>query len=228
MCVIGLLRLMLGTMSSRALIRILIILNVLVFAAWLYPTGDLITPEFMFDNFLVSWDRLNEGRYWTLLTSVFSHNLLFHVLMNMFVLSSFGPIMVTTLGVARFLGFYLIAGIVSSFSHAAVSAYIMDSPEIPALGASGAISGVILLFSLLYPKQKILLFGFIPLPAVVGAIIFVALDIWGVWAQAGGGGLPIGHGAHLGGAITGCIYFLFLRKKNRRPLGPGRGPEEHQ
>lgn len=203
-------------MSSRALIRILIILNVLVYAAWTFPTGDLITPEFMFDNFLVSWDRLSEGRYWTLLTSVFSHNLLFHLLMNMFVLSSFGPIMVSTLGTARFLRFYLVAGIISSFAHAAVSAFIMDSPEIPALGASGAISGVILLFSLLYPKQKILLFGFIPLPAVVGAIIFVALDLWGVWAQAGGGGLPIGHGAHLGGAITGSVYYLLIRNKAKR------------
>ncbi len=124
--------------------------------------------------------------------------------------------MVSTLGTARFLRFYLVAGIISSFAHAAVSAFIMDSPEIPALGASGAISGVILLFSLLYPKQKILLFGFIPLPAVVGAIIFVALDLWGVWAQAGGGGLPIGHGAHLGGAITGSVYYLLIRNKAKR------------
>jgi rhomboid-like protein len=207
---------MLATMSSRALIRILIILNVLVYVAWNFPTGNLLTPEFMFENFLISWDRLADGRYWTLLTSVFSHNLLFHLLMNMFVLSSFGPILVSTLGTARFLRFYLTAGIVSSFAHASVSTFIMDSPELPALGASGAISGLILIFSLLYPKQKILLFGFIPLPAVFGAIIFVSLDLWGLYAQAGGGGLPIGHGAHLGGAITGAAYYLLIRNKTNR------------
>lgn len=210
-------------MTSRALIRLLITLNVLVFLAWSFSISSAgegwITPDFMVDNFLVSWDRLLEGRYWTLLTSVFSHNMLLHLLLNMFVLSSFGPIMVTTLGTARFLRFYLTAGILSSLAHAAVSAFLLHQPELPALGASGAISGLILLFSLLYPRQKILLFGFIPLPAVFGAVIFVLLDLWGLYAQAEGGGLPIGHGAHLGGALTGGIYYLMIRRNMRRGLG---------
>ena len=46
---------------------------------------------------------------------------------------------------------------------------------------------------------------------MVGAILFVGLDVWGVIAQAGGGGLPIGHGAHLGGALAGLIYYFVLR-----------------
>lgn len=205
-------------MTSRWLIRILIALNVLVYLAWTFPSSDIITPKFMYENFLVSWSGLEQGRYWTLLTSVFSHNLLFHLLLNMFVLNSFGPIMASTLGTARFLRFYLAAGIFGSLAHAAVSAFILNEPEIPALGASGAISGVILLFSLLYPKQKILMFGFIPVPAVFGALIFIALDIWGVYAQAGGGGLPIGHGAHLGGAAAGIFYYFIIRARAKRAI----------
>ncbi len=83
-----------------------------------------------------------------------------------------------------------------------------------ALGASGAVAGLVLVFSLLFPKEKLLLFGIIPLPALFGALAFIALDLWGLFAQAGGGGLPIGHGAHLGGAFTGILfYFLYVRPK---------------
>jgi membrane associated rhomboid family serine protease len=73
------------------------------------------------------------------------------------------------------------------------------------------------LFALLYPREKLLLFGIIPLPAMFGALAFVGLDVWGVVAQAQGGGLPIGHGAHLGGALTGLLYYLFvLRPRLKR------------
>jgi membrane associated rhomboid family serine protease len=74
-----------------------------------------------------------------------------------------------------------------------------------------------MLFALMFPRQIILLFYIIPLPAIFGALGFVALDLWGLSAQAHGGGLPIGHGAHLGGALTGAVfYFLFLRRPLRK------------
>lgn len=194
-------------------IRTIILINVLVFMAWNYSLYSGSEPVFMVNNFLVSWEGLVNGRYWILLTSVFSHSSLFHLLINMFVLNSFGTIILHSIGLKRFLRFYLIAGVFSSFCHAGVSAFILGDPELPALGASGAIAGVILLFSLLYPKEKILLFGIIPLPAIWGALAFIALDIWGLTAQAGGSGLPIGHGAHLGGALIGIIYYFVLKNR---------------
>lgn len=169
---------------------------------------------FMEENFLVSWQALQEGRYWVLLTSVFSHSSLIHLMFNMFVLNSFGPLLEQVLSKKTFLSFYIIAGLVSSFSHAMVSNLILQSPALPALGASGAIAGLILVFAMLFPKEKLLFFGIIPIPALFGALGFIALDLWGVFAQAGGGGLPIGHGAHLGGSFTGILfYFFFLRRK---------------
>jgi membrane associated rhomboid family serine protease len=90
----------------------------------------------------------------------------------------------------------------------------MNQPSLPALGASGAISGVIMLFSLMYPNEKLLLLGFIPMPAMVGAVLFVGLDLWGLIAQTQGSDLPIGHGAHLGGALYALVYYyLVMRKK---------------
>jgi rhomboid-like protein len=201
-------------------VSFLIFVNILVFLLWLAAAlgynNATLNEAFMEQNFLVSWHGLADGRYWTLLTSAFSHTLFLHIFLNMFVLQSFGPVVQSVLGFKRFAMFYFAAAIISSFSHAAVSAFVVGKPGLPALGASGAVSGVIILFSLMFPTQKILLLGFIPVPAVVGGMIFIGLDLWGLWAQAEGGGLPIGHGAHLGGALTGILYFLVLLRQMRR------------
>jgi membrane associated rhomboid family serine protease len=198
--------------QKSIVVPVLIFLNVLVFLNWIFAING--NPEFMFNNFLVSWKALLEGRYWTLITSVFSHNLFWHLFLNMYVLFNFGLLLEQILGRSRFLFFYLIAGIVSSLSHSLVSAFVIGDPEVPALGASGAISGLIMVFSFMFPKQKLLFFGLIPVPALFGALAFVGLDLWGLLEQAKGSGLPIGHGAHLGGAFIGiCYYFFYLRPK---------------
>jgi membrane associated rhomboid family serine protease len=176
---------------------------------------------FMLNNFLVSWNALVEGRYWTLLTSEFSHIAFLHIFLNMYVLVMFGSIVEIVIGSRRFLAFYLVAAVIASISHAAVSAFLLHKPDLPALGASGAISGVVLVFCFLFPRAKLLLFGIIPMPAIVGAVLFVGIDAVGLYAQTEGGGLPIGHGAHLGGAATGILYYLFfLRGLRLQHTGP--------
>lgn len=199
--------------TSR-LTSLIVALNVLVFLAWIF--GDKSDSGFMAQNFLVSWDALREGRYWTLVTSEFSHLAFFHIFLNMFVLRSFGPIMEMAIGWKRFLFFYLAAAIMASVSHSVLSAFLLGAPEQPALGASGAISGLVLLFALMFPREKLLIFGLIPTPAIWGAVIFVGLDLWGLISQTRGGGLPIGFGAHLGGSFMGLVYyFAYVRRRLR-------------
>jgi membrane associated rhomboid family serine protease len=194
-------------------VPIIIATNIAVFFAWYLSLALHTESGFMIHNFLVSWSELTRGRVWILLTAAFSHNMFWHLLINMYVLDSFGPIIEHSLGLGRFVRFYLLAGLVSSLSHAVVSAWILNRPDLPALGASGAISGVVLLFALMFPRQKILLLGLIPIPAAWGALLFVGLDLWGLIAQASGGGIAIGHGAHLGGALTGLLYyFIYIQK----------------
>jgi len=200
-------------MKSFRWVPLIIILNIAVYLMW--ATGGEARESFMQDNFAVSWDALMAGRYWVLLTSVFSHYLLFHIFLNMLVLNSFGPVIEKVLGSRFFISFYLFAGVFSSLSHSVVSAFVLHQPEMPAVGASGAIAGVLLLFCLLFPREKLLLFGFIPIPALWGALVFVGLDVWGLIAQAGGGGFPIGHGAHLGGAFCGLIAYFYVRSRIR-------------
>lgn len=203
------------TLYNRRLVSKIIIVNIVIFLFWNLGSSSESESEFMVNNFLVSWNHLLDGRYWVLLTSAFSHTMLFHLFMNMFVLRSFGSVVEATLGSQRFLKFYLIASVVSSLSHALVSTYLMNKPDLPALGASGAVSGVIMLFAVLFPRERILILGLIPIPAIWGVIMMAGLDIWGLMAQTEGGGLPIGHGAHLGGTLTGILYyFLFLKPRH--------------
>lgn len=205
-------------------VPIIIIVNIGVYVMWTTSVPDHI--RFMTDNFLVSWTGLLMGRYWTLLTSVFSHNISLHIFANMIVLNSFGPFLEQVLGRMRFLVFYLLAGVTASLCHCAVSQYFLHQPDQGALGASGALAGMLWVFCLLFPRERILLFFIIPLPAILGALVFVGLDLWGLSAQAAGGGLPIGHGAHLGGALFGILYyFIYLRPRiqRRRSVSAGAG-----
>lgn len=194
-------------------VSLIILLNLCVYIGWFLAISEE-NVDFMSLNFLVSWVALEEGRYWTLLTSAFSHNMFWHFFINMYVLNSFGRVIELVLPRNQFIQFYIVASILSSFSHTLVSQFLLGSPELPALGASGAVAGLVILFSLIYPREKIALLGIIPLPSIVGALVFIALDIWGLVAQAEGGGLPIGHGAHLGGAFAGILYYyLYLRPR---------------
>ena len=187
----------------------LMAINLAVFLGWTYASPA--QTAMMADNFSVSWDLVfHEHRWWTLLTTVFSHQSLVHFVINMFVLNSFGTLSAGVLGPRRFLTFYTLAGLLGSVCHCLVSAYLLHAPELGAVGASGALSGLVMLFALMFPHEKLLLFGIIPLPALFGSLAFVSLDLWGLYAQYGGGGLPLGHGAHLGGALAGVIYYVFF------------------
>ncbi|MES2528667.1 MAG: rhomboid family intramembrane serine protease [Bdellovibrionota bacterium] len=201
-------------MKASPIVRLIIFLNILVFIAWTTTayTGGL---NFMMENFLVSWDSLRDGRFWTLLTSAFSHNAVFHIVINMFVLRGFGTIMSEEMGTKKFVLFYLLAGMGGSLVHSLVSNFWMHQPALPALGASGAIAGIILYFSFLFPEEKILLLGIIPVRAMWGAVILVGFDVWGLLEQTRGGESLIGHGAHLGGAAIGICWFLVASATNR-------------
>lgn len=204
--------------------------NVLVFLAWQAAAVMPGLMDLMVTNFLVSTVHLTHGLVWTPLTAAFSHNEIWHLAINMFVLWSFGTVLERLWGIRRFVLFYLVAAAVASLSHCAVSTVLMGNSEIPALGASGAVSGLLLAYALLFPRHKILLMGIVPVPALLGVLAFVGIDLWGLLAQTRGGGLPIGHGAHLGGALAGALmWFFFLRStrpiESPRPVDqPGRAP----
>jgi membrane associated rhomboid family serine protease len=199
-------------------------LNVVVFLAWQFAVHGTELWAVLARNFLVSSHRLEQGMWWTLLTAAFSHMELWHLALNMIVLWSFGNVLERLLGVRVFVAFYLVAAVFSSASHCLVSSLVLGNDQIAALGASGAVSAVLLAFALLFPKHKILLFAVIPVPALAGALFFVALDLWGLIAQGQGAGLPIGHGAHLGGALCGALFYVTYLKGRFSRVPPAGHP----
>lgn len=203
---------------------VIVALNVVVYLMWLVATHGSELWAFLVTNFLVSTDRLAQGLWWTLLTAAFSHQELWHLALNMLVLWSFGSVLERLVGWRVFVAFYLGAAVFSSLSHCFVSSVLIGNDRLAALGASGAVSAVLIAFALLFPRHKILLFGIVPIPALVGALLFVALDLWGLTAQTRGAALPIGHGAHLGGALCGAVFWAtYLRGRFGRSTGPGAG-----
>ncbi|MCU0304151.1 MAG: rhomboid family intramembrane serine protease [Thermoanaerobaculales bacterium] len=201
----------------------IIALNIVVFLAWQAARFIPWLEHLMASSFLVSTSALLGGRVWSLLGAAFSHIDLWHIALNMLVLWSFGSVLERLWGTRRFVVFYLVASVVASLSHCLVSSLLIGDPTISALGASGAVSGLLLAFALLFPRHRILVFGIIPVPALVGALAFVGIDLWGLFAQTRGGGIGIGHGAHLGGALCGFAYWALYLRTRFKPAPPG-GP----
>jgi membrane associated rhomboid family serine protease len=200
-------------------VRFFALINLAVYLAWnFWPAGRL----FMATHFLLSGLHLREGIYWTLLTSVFSQNMFLHLAFNMVALLSFGPPIERLMGHLHFAAFYVVCGVTASIGHVLSSKYFLGAEDQMALGASGAVAGLLLVFSLLFPRSKILVFGIIPVPALYGALAFVAIDVWGLVAQSRGHGLPIGHGAHLGGALAGAIYYFIWGRRLLQTLRSGQ------
>lgn len=195
-------------------VPVIIGLNVVVFVAWWASSGSPLLRALMALNFVVSTAHLKAGLVWTLVTSEFSHIEFWHIAINMFVLWSFGRLLERLWGTRTFTGFFLVAAVIASVSHCGVSSLLLGDGTRGAVGASGAVSGLLVAYALTFPRHRIYLFGVVPIPAMVGALGFIALDLWGLFAQTQGGGLAIGHGAHLGGALAGALmYRLYLRDR---------------
>jgi membrane associated rhomboid family serine protease len=144
----------------------------------------------------------------TLLTSMFLHGGIAHLAGNMLFLWIFGDNVEDYLGHLRYLLFYLVCGVVAALAHVACTYLFDQDPLIPTLGASGAISGVLGGYILLFPQRRVtvLLFRFLTqVPAWVAVgIWFVFQLISGIGAlgpgsQAGG----VAYAAHVGGFVAG-------------------------
>lgn len=212
--------------SGPALVTIaLIIINTLVF---LY---QVTLPDRELDQFIMRYamipaelltgvDRPPTNPYGvtsTLLTSMFMHGGWSHIIGNMAYLWVFGDNIEHTLGKAAYLVFYLVCGV------AAAAAHLWQEPTsaIPTLGASGAISGVLGAYLLLYPTNGVncvVIFGFfirvVTLPALIVLGFWIVLQLFnGLLAPSIGGG--VAYWAHIGGFVAGMLLAIPIRLLRR-------------
>ena len=161
----------------------------------------------------------------TLITSMFLHGGWMHLIGNMWFLWIFGNNIEDELGHGRFLLFYLLSGL----GAAALQIIIGPNSDIPMVGASGAISGVLGAYMLLYPKARILTLVF--LGFFITMMRITAIWFLGIWfgmqllyglASAGGTGGGIAWWAHIGGFLAGVGLLYIMRKKKVKAFGEPR------
>jgi membrane associated rhomboid family serine protease len=190
---------------------VLVAVNVLVFVLW--QTAERPRLGWLVANFLVSTEAVAGGRVWTLLLAEFSHVDASHLLFNMIALWTFGRGVERTIGPWRLLHLYVAGALVASLGYL-VYAFAVGSP-VPALGASGAVSAIAVVFGCLYPRAVLLLNFFIPLPAALAVVLFIVIDTVGLLHPHGS---TVAHAAHLGGALYGFLYWLLWIRPRLRLL----------
>jgi membrane associated rhomboid family serine protease len=186
-----------------------IVLNLIIINAIVFLIQSLFDgPESRITAWLALWP-LGSGLFepYQMVTHLFTHGGFAHILFNMFALWSFGTTLERIWGPKKFLFFYIICGLAAGVAQLFLS-------NAPAVGASGAIMGVLAGFVYLYPNAELLIFP-IPFPVKAKYAIggFALLDIFGAFNPTGDN---IAHFAHLGGLIMGFILVIYWSKTDKR------------
>lgn len=212
--------------GPRAMATNLVILNVILFLANKFFLDEGKNTDWLTDQLSVhatSWQT--PLQWWQFLSYGFAHANFNHLFFNMFGLWMFGRPVEQRIGKKPFLRFYLLTLVLCSVvwtvtTH--VAGYGSSAASL--LGASGAVTAIILLFVLYYPKERVLLMFVIPMPAWVMGLLFIALNMWGVkYAEDN-----VAYDVHLVGAACGAAYFYLKLNLGRgwkppRKWGSARG-----
>jgi len=216
--------------SNRPIVTYFLIgLCVVVFLIQLgsqsYKTGQLFYSYGLIPSVLMGKNQLPIDlyvlpAYLTIFSSMFMHGGFMHLIGNMLYMWIFADNIEDNLGPKKFIIFYLLSGI-----GAAMAQVFMDTnSQIPMVGASGAIGGVLGAYLINHPHARVLVlipFGFFSQLIKIRAIY--VLGFWFIlqFISSGGG---VAYAAHIGGFISGVILILFFNKKSKRKTKVIKGP----
>ncbi len=197
-----------SNLSLNGLFILINVLSFILFSILIYSNANFL------DFIAIKPGNILHGKYiWTFLTSMFMHAGFFHLFVNMLSLFFVGGLIEKILGAKRYLYFYLISGLFAGLFFVLSSFIFPASIEMYAVGASGALFGLIGFLMLITPNLSVYIM-FIPIPikmkyAAPGMLVVL-------WLISIAGNVPIGNTAHLGGLIAGLCYGFYLRKKYKR------------
>ena len=201
------------------------IINIILFVA------TLINEEFMVRNFALFYPASQYFRPWQILTHMFMHGGVWHIVFNMYALVMFGSIIERTIGEKKFLILYFVCGLGAVALHLGVQ-YIQAQTFLsgiangnataaanyaalkmtPTLGASGAIYGLLIAYAMLFPDARLSLI-FLPFTSMSSktwVIIFAVLELL---TGITGAISSVAHFAHLGGMLFGWLLIRYWKKK---------------
>ena len=207
------------------IIGLCIIIFLIQLSSQSYKTGELFYSYGLIPSVLMGHNQLPMDLYAvpasvTIFTSMFMHGGFMHLIGNMLYMWIFADNIEDNLGPLKFFIFYLLAGI-----GAAMTQVLMDThSQVPMVGASGAIGGVLGAYLINHPKAKVLVlipFGFFSQLIKINALY--VLGFWFVlqFISSGGG---VAYAAHIGGFVSGMILILFFNKKIKRKNKVIKGP----
>ena len=187
---------------------LIILANIICF--FIFYALIFFNPNFI-DYIALKPSNILSGKYlWTFITSMFMHSGVFHLFANMISLMFIGNFIERLLGRKRFLSAYLISGLFAGIIFVLSSLLLTSDFNTYAVGASGALFGLIGILMLLTPNLPVYIM-FIPIPikmkyAAPGMLILL-------WLISIAGNVPIGNMAHFGGFVFGIAYGVYLRRK---------------
>jgi len=204
--------------------RLLLIVNIVIFVVYWLSTQNILLDQSSAVDIenkftMIPQDIILGKRLYTLVTSMFMHANWIHLLGNMLYLYIFGDNVEDTFGHLSYLVFYIFSGLVAAFSH--IMSLVMGLTYPPdftmgVVGASGAISGVLGAYVVLYPKARILtivFYAILPIPAIIFlGFWFIMQWIYGIFDVTGG----VAYWAHIGGFIAGMILALAIGLKRKK------------
>ncbi len=201
--------------------------------------GDLLGSMEPGSNFTVGPGAVcrtgTSPAWFTLFSSMFMHGSWLHLIGNMWFLWIFGNNVEDAMGHSRFLIFYLLCGLAA----AALQLYFTNNPQIPMVGASGAIGGVMGAYILLYPRVQVhmlIFLGFfattVAVPAVLMLGYWFVVQLLGSFTSVTGQGGGVAFWAHVGGFAAGALLIYAFRNPRlvaRHPFHgwKGRSPHRH-
>jgi len=207
------------------LIGLCVLIFLLQISSQSYRTGQLfysygLIPSVLMGNKQLPLDLHIIPAYLTIFTSMFMHGGFMHLIGNMLYMWIFADNIEDNLGPGKFLIFYIVAGV-----GAAMTQVFMDvQSQVPMVGASGAIGGVLGAYLINHPNSKVLVL--IPFGFFSQLIKIKALYVLGFWfilqfISSGGG---VAYAAHVGGFISGIILILFFNKNIKKKNNITKGP----
>ena len=194
--------------SATPIVLNLIIINAIVFVAQLVfdktggQTGWLTNKLALY-----SYDT-GLFKPYQLVTHMFAHGGFFHILFNMYALWLFGAVLEKSWGPKRFLIFYFVCGLAAGLTQ------MFFVSQGAAIGASGAVMGLLAAFAYTYPNVEFFILPIpFPIKAKYLAMVYAAIDIFGGFS---GGGDNVAHFAHLGGLAMGLVLAILWNKNNKK------------
>lgn len=187
-----------------------VVLNLIIINALVYIAQFVLDKTMGLTN-LIALYPFDSGLFkpYQLVTHMFAHDPsnFFHILFNMYALWMFGSVLERVWGPKKFFIFYMVCGLAAGIAQMFVGA--------PAIGASGAIMGLLAAFAYLFPNTQFYILPFpFPIKAKYLVAIYAAIDLFG--GLHPGAADNIAHFAHLGGMVMGFILVIIWNKTNKK------------